>query len=50
MGDDFAHKCISVAEGAGLGRCIGSMGILDLVGTYDKFFVQRKEAAFGMVA
>ena len=50
MGGGFAHKRISVAEGAGLGRCIGSMGILVLVGTYDKFFVQRREAAFSMVA
>ena len=46
----FAHKCISIAEDAGLGRCIGSMGILDLVGTYDEFFVLHRETAFGIIA
>ena len=46
----FAHSCISIAEDTGLGRYIGSMRILDLVGTYDKFFVQRRETAFGIIA
>lgn len=50
MGGGFAHECILVAEGADLGRCIGSIRALDLVGTYDKFLVLRGRAAFSMVA
>ena len=50
MGVDFAYERILVAEGAGLGRYIGGMRALHLVGTYDKFFVQRREATFSVVA